>query len=89
MWENLSSLSKNDIGPWMIGDDFNDIVSSNEKLRGKPMKSSRSSKIWKYINNCILIDLGFKGFKFTWSNHRKNNGVITERLDHIQPTRNG
>lgn len=33
---------------------------------------------------CNLIYLGFKGCKFTWSNHgRKNNELIMERLDHI------
>lgn len=83
IWENPKSLSSSYNRPWMIGGDFNDIISSNEKFGGRPMKSSRSSKMLKYINNCNLIDLGFKGCKFTRSNHRKKKGLIMERLGRI------
>lgn len=66
-----------------MGGDFNDIICSNEKIGGRPMNLSRTTKLWKNINNCNLIDLGFKGRKFTWSNHRRNKGLIMERLDRI------
>lgn len=66
----------------MIGGDFKNIVNSSEKLGGRPLHLNRFSKLWNYINNCKLIDLGFKVCKFTWSNHRrKSKGLIMERLD--------
>lgn len=67
----------------MIGEDFNDI-DSYEKLGGRPISFTRSSKLRNYINKCNLLDLVFKECKFTWSNHRKRNkGLIMERLDKI------
>lgn len=55
-----------------------------KKIGGRPMKATRSSKVWNYINKYNLIDLGFKGCKFTWSNHRRrNNGLLMERLDRV------
>lgn len=68
----------------MIGGDFNDIFNSSKKIGGRPMKLARSSKIWNYVNKCNLIDIGFKGCKFTWSNHRRRKkGLIIERLDRV------
>lgn len=36
------------------------------------------------LNECNLVDLRFKGYKYTWSNHRKRkNSLIMERLDRV------
>lgn len=35
----------------------------------------------KTISNCNLIDLGFNGPKFTWTNSRNKSKLILERLD--------
>lgn len=48
------------------------------------MQATRSYKVWNYINKCNLIDLGFKGYKFTWSSHRRrNNALIMERFGRV------
>lgn len=62
--------------------DFNDVIDSSEKLGGNQVNRNRSKYLWNGINKCGLIDLGFKGCKFTWTNRRKkNNSLIMERLD--------
>lgn len=34
-----------------------------------------------FVHSNALIDLGFVGNKFTWSNHRTESDNIRERLD--------
>lgn len=34
-----------------------------------------------FVHSNALVDLGFVGNKFTWSNHRKGRANIRERLD--------
>ncbi|KAH6767384.1 hypothetical protein C2S52_018367 [Perilla frutescens var. hirtella] len=35
----------------------------------------------KQFNDCYLTDLGYKEFKFTWSNNQEGDKLIEERLD--------
>ncbi|XP_070057638.1 uncharacterized protein [Nicotiana tomentosiformis] len=84
LWNNLVDMHANYKGPWFVGGDFNDVLTSNEKLGGNRVNRNRAKYLWDCINKCNLIDLGFKGCKFTWSNHRrKNKRLIMERLDKI------
>lgn len=50
---------------WLIGGNFNEIVNSYETKGGGAMKNSRSKDMWDMVDHCELIDLGFKGNKFT------------------------
>lgn len=64
--------------------DLNDVLVANDKWGGTPINRRRATNIWSQINYCELMDLGFKGCKFTWLNHRKNiSDRIMERLDKI------
>lgn len=85
MWSNLINLqNKFFSGPWLVGGDFNNVLNSSEKVGGNNMNRNRTRHLWDCINKCGLIDLGFKGSKYTWSNHRrKNKGLIMERLDKV------
>lgn len=65
-----------------MGGDFNDVLIANDKLGGNPINRRRVAKLWNKINYCKLMDLGFKGSKYTWSNHNKiSSNHIMERLD--------
>lgn len=82
-WENLKNLSSNYKGPWLVAGDFNDILRQEEKFGGRKINRSRSSRFWSCVNFYNLVDLGFKGSRYTWSNHRRNNNrLILDRLDH-------
>lgn len=84
MWDNLENISNTYKGPCLVGGDFNDILTASKKFGGKPIKDSRAKYIWSKINNCNLVDLGFKGSKYTWTNNRHNNkSLILERLDKV------
>ncbi|XP_075088488.1 uncharacterized protein LOC142170472 [Nicotiana tabacum] len=84
MWNNLKNLVDSHQDTWLVGGNFNDVFSSNDKLGRRALNSRRVFKLWDNINYCNLQDLGYKGSKYTWSNRRfGNNGLIMERLDNV------
>lgn len=58
-------------GPWIIDGDFNDILYSNEKFGSCALNNNREDLILNCFNYYNLIDLGFKGSKYTWTNKRR------------------
>ncbi|XP_019239455.1 PREDICTED: uncharacterized protein LOC109219450 [Nicotiana attenuata] len=83
LWDNLLDISHTHLGSWFVGEDFNEVLKAEEKFGGNPINTHRSNSFWNCINNCHLIDLGFKGSKYTWSNKRykTRNSLILERID--------
>ncbi|KAG5598514.1 hypothetical protein H5410_029884 [Solanum commersonii] len=67
--------------PWCSVGDFNVITSIEEKLRGVPYNMRKRLEFIDVIEACGLLDLGFSGQKFTWSNKRGINHKIWKRLD--------
>lgn len=68
----------------VTGGDFNDVMVANQKMGGNPINRRRAAKVWNNINYCKLMDLGYKGCKFTRSNHNKvNSNRIIERLNKL------
>ena len=62
--------------------DFNDMISDEEKLGGLPVNRARISTFRNCMDNCGLIDLGFHGPHFTWTNKSLCwQTTIKERLD--------
>lgn len=58
-------------GPWIVGGDFNDILSSIEKFGGCPINNTRADLLLNYFNYCNLIELGYRCSKYTWTNKRR------------------
>ena len=54
---------------------------TSEKLGGIPYNMRKSLEFISVIEACGLMDLGFNGPKFTWSNQRGINFRIWKRLD--------
>lgn len=52
-----------------------------KKKGGHLILQSRANKFREYLDYCDLIDLGFNGPTFTWTNQREVWGLIQERLD--------
>lgn len=61
--------------------DFNCINSQIDKSGGRPFACSSSGGIGALMDSNGLIDLGFSGYRFTWSNRRSGNANIREWLD--------
>lgn len=76
-WELMRNL--HDAGldmPWLIGGDFNCIMTEDEKFNGAPIPQSLMDGFCEAVQDCGLFDLGWNNSFFTW--HR---GSTLERLD--------
>ena len=82
LWNYLKDLSPSIRLPWVLLGDFNDMLSEDETMGGLPLTSSRINAFQDCLDYCGLMDLGFYGPKFTWTNKNliwyRN---IKERLD--------
>lgn len=80
-WDEMSLLAQECSLPWFTIGDFNDVISPNEKKGGNLLSSSSSSCLANGLQECNLIDIGFKGNPFTWNNKRLGDANIQERLN--------
>ncbi|XP_024178006.1 uncharacterized protein LOC112183925 [Rosa chinensis] len=74
LWPYFDNLAAITNLPWMLIGDFNELVSSADKSCG-PF-TGRFGALRDWINRNALIDMGYKGSCYTWSNNR-----VKERLD--------
>ncbi|KAG5585870.1 hypothetical protein H5410_046304 [Solanum commersonii] len=65
----------------LIRGDYNVITNIEEKLGGVPYNMRKSLEFIVVIEACGLLDLGFSGQKYTWSNKRCIHHRIWKRLD--------
>jgi hypothetical protein len=69
-WDKLVACSL-DMGlPWLCIGDFNAITYPIDKYGGRPFHSSFNNRITQFLNFMGMIDLGFSGNPYTWTNHR-------------------
>lgn len=80
-WTLLHSVAGAFGGPWLCLGDFNCLLASWEKHGGLPFASSSHYPLQHLMDAFGLIDLGFKGQAFAWSNNRDGWANIKERLD--------
>lgn len=64
-WNSLDNIGNSLKGPWLVIEDFNSILSSVEKLRGKAIASFSNGGLRRIMDDHGLIDLGFEGHAYT------------------------
>ena len=72
--------------PWVCGGDFNLMLFSHEKKGGNVFDASEAEIFREAVERCGLIDLGFVGYDYTWSNNQGGEDNIQERLDRCLAT---
>ena len=82
-WTLLRRLSSLFNLSWLYFGDFNEILYPNEKCGGQDQNLNMVIRFREAIQDCNLVDLGCKGYYFTWSNHRFGPYLIEERLDNF------
>ncbi|KAK4733763.1 hypothetical protein R3W88_008024 [Solanum pinnatisectum] len=81
LWDRLLHQASGNNKPWCSVGDYNVITSIEEKLGGVPYNMKKSLEFIAVIEACGLIDLGFSGQKFTWTNQRGIQHRIWKRSD--------
>nr|XP_023888165.1 uncharacterized protein LOC112000298 [Quercus suber] len=61
--------------------DFNEVLTGEDKFGGRSINLNRALDFKDCLESCNLLDLGFSGPKYTWSNRRQLTNLILERID--------
>ena len=83
LWDQLRDVIREAIGPIIIGGDFNSIVRLDERTGGNGQLSPDSLAFGDWINTSSLIDMGFRGNKFTWKRGKTESNFVAKRLDRV------
>jgi hypothetical protein len=80
-WDSLLNEGKDYYGPWLCIGDFNMILSQSEKYGGRPFTCPSNDHFHSFLDSFGMVDLGFFGNPFTWSNKHHDHHLIKECLD--------
>jgi hypothetical protein len=80
-WDSFAAIGDGFEASWLCIGDFNSVVNQSEKIGGRPVSSSSNGPFRRFIDHFGMIDVGFAGNPFTWSNNRSGLENIKERLD--------
>jgi hypothetical protein len=67
--------------PWVLIGDFNEISALEEKYGREDRSLRQMANFREALSDCSLMDLGFIGSEFTWSNNREDESLVRVRLD--------
>lgn len=67
--------------PWLIGGDFNEVLFEKEKEGSFQKTDSGMNAFHDALFQCDLMDIGWSGTIFAWSNRRFKDGLLKERFD--------
>ncbi|KAJ1431598.1 Endonuclease/exonuclease/phosphatase [Sesbania bispinosa] len=83
LWSRIQALRPTPNQPWTIMGDFNELLYHHEKDGLRPIEPQRMEFFRDFVSNLGLMDLDFKGCKFTWYSNPRNGFVTREKLDRI------
>ncbi|XP_075665226.1 uncharacterized protein LOC142634861 [Castanea sativa] len=81
LWNNLKNVSNLHDKPWIIAGDFNEVLAEGDKFGGRCISFNRSLIFEECIDHSNMIDMGFVGPHFTWTNRRNITDLVQERID--------
>ena len=81
LWNNLIKVSELHNLPWVMAGDFNKPLIKEDKYRGRAVSVNRSLLFKECLDKCSMIDIGFTGARFTWTNKSPIQSLIQERID--------
>ncbi|CAM8902883.1 unnamed protein product [Rhodiola kirilowii] len=82
-WDLLRQLNQGWEGPWLIAGDFNEVRFSWEARGVRDKDMSRMRQFNEVLDQCGLLDMGFAGSPFTYSNKRSYPFEAKARLDRV------
>lgn len=85
IWEAIKQIVERE-GTVCVMGDFNAIAEMHEKYGGNPNFNANNKNFKDFLFETGLIDLGYKGPAYTWTNGQDPATEIFERLDRIVVT---
>jgi len=76
LWNNLIKAAELHNMPWVLAGDFNEPLSEKDKFGGRAVSVSKSLLFKECLDKCNMIDIGFLGPRFTWTNIREFQALI-------------
>ena len=80
-WDLLGRLRREWTGSWLCCGDFNEVLTNEEHYGSRERSSTQMELFRECLDVCNLVDLGFSGPKFTWSNRQDAQCNVHCRLD--------
>lgn len=65
----------------MCAGDFNEVLSGDEHMGARNRDDNQMSLFRGCLDDCGLIDMGYTGPKYTWSNRQDDGRNVKVRLD--------
>lgn len=84
-WELVRRVLAAHPGPWLVGGDLNEVLENKELIDGRVREPHLLESFRHLVEDCELIDLGFKGAEFTWRRSSSPDSV-EERIDRCLAT---
>ncbi|XP_058758626.1 uncharacterized protein LOC131631872 [Vicia villosa] len=85
-WDMLRDIWSMSDSPWCIIDDFNDLLSQEDKRGIHSHPNWLCTGFRQVVNDCDLIDIALEGYQYTWVKSRGAAHMIEERLDRAMAT---
>lgn len=80
IYERILFYSRSFFPLCLVGD-FNSILMSCEKMGGNNKKNKNMNNFRRMVQSADLVNLGYCGPAFTWSNNQQQGSLIMQRLD--------
>ncbi|XP_062096286.1 uncharacterized protein LOC133802067 [Humulus lupulus] len=80
LWKDLVQLSKGTNFPWIVGGDFNSVLSTQERLQYRD-NANEMIPFQNSVVDCDLEDIKFNGNFFTWNNKQEGKDRVYAKLD--------
>jgi hypothetical protein len=69
-WDRLRFLKSTWNGPWICAGDFNEVLHSDEHFGLRDRDENQMELFRDCLDDCGLMDMGFIGPKYTWTNRQ-------------------
>ena len=76
LWNNLMNVAELHNMPWVIAGDFNEPLVNDDKFGGKAVSVNSSLLFKECLDKCSMMDIGFAGPRYTWTNRREIQALI-------------
>ncbi|XP_075654817.1 uncharacterized protein LOC142624982 [Castanea sativa] len=81
LWENICKVVELHKLSWVMAGDFDESLIDEDKFGGRGVSINGSLLFKECLDKCNMVDLGFSGPRYTWTNKRDINNLILERID--------